>query len=64
MAGSRRRSLIAEALAGGRKHVRMVPSREAARMKNTLPCFNEREPGDFDSPAPDLPPMLAIVVDN
>lgn len=53
----------------GRKHVRMVPSWEVARMKNALHCFSDREPGDFAAGGSevgwaDLPPMLECVIDK
>ena len=46
----------------GRKHVRMVPSWEVARMRNAVHCFSEREPSDFESGSEDLPPMLECVI--
>ena len=46
----------------GRKHVRMVPSWEVARMRNAVHCFSEREPGDFETGDADLPPMLECTI--
>ncbi|WP_370179124.1 cupin-like domain-containing protein [Alteriqipengyuania sp.] len=46
----------------GRKHVRMVPSWEVARMRNAVHCFSEREPSDFESDSEDLPPMLECTI--
>ncbi|MEE4153376.1 MAG: cupin-like domain-containing protein [Erythrobacter sp.] len=48
----------------GRKHVRMVPSWEVARMRNALHCFSQREPEDFERAGEDLPPMLQCVIDK
>lgn len=48
----------------GRKHVRMVPSWEVARMKNALHCFSELSPEDFAKGADELPPMLETVIDK
>lgn len=50
----------------GRKQVRMVPSWEVARMRNSLHCFSDRSPEDFapDSADRTAPPMLECTIDR
>lgn len=47
----------------GRKRVLMVPAWELARMKNSIHCFSGREPGEWESGDPSLPPLLECVID-
>jgi hypothetical protein len=46
----------------GRKYVQMVPSWEVGRMRNGVHCFSAREPADWASDDPNLPPRLECTI--
>jgi hypothetical protein len=46
----------------GRKYVQMVPSWEVGRMRNATHCFSAREPADWTSGDPNLPPRLECTI--
>lgn len=48
----------------GRKHVRMVPSWEVARMRNHLHCFSALEPHDFADASSKPPLLLECTIDQ
>lgn len=45
----------------GRKRVLLVPSWEVRRMKNSIHCFSDRSPEDWEQDG-DLPPMLECTI--
>ena len=45
----------------GRKRVRMVPSWEVGRMRNSSHCFSDRAPSDWPDGG-DLPPLLNCTI--
>ena len=45
----------------GRKRVRMVPSWEVGRMRNSIHCFSDRSPDEWEH-GEDLPPLLECTI--
>lgn len=46
----------------GRKKCHLVPSWEVGRMRNSIHCFSDRAPADWDSSDPALPPLLECTI--